>query len=335
MKRLTLGFAALLAIIWAPGAWSKTYSGLYVFGDSLVDGGNAFIGTNGSQASPTNGYFMGRFSNGPNFADDLSNALLGQPLTVPALLGGTNIAVGGTTAEHKFKGDFSFLEQAALFPTYTGSPTIPGNALVLVTFGGNDVRATDNTPGQVSFLAAATDFTQALGLLYADGARNFEIVGSPDIGLLPDSVINTSGNQAQLDLLTQRSQQISALFQTATAGLGALPGVNANFFDLFDYEHDLIADPAAYGLPADLNTTTPCQVVGGGFPQLSSCTKSLYFDDIHPTYLVHQAIASAILGQLNAAAVPEPATWMAMILGFATIGGAMRRQRQPGIVGAI
>jgi phospholipase/lecithinase/hemolysin len=331
MKKVMLGCAALLvAIGWAPGSWARNYSSLYVFGDSLVDGGNAFLGTGGSQASPSDGYFMGRFSNGPNFADDLSNALLVQPLTVPALLGGTNIAVGGTTAQHRSLGDLSFLEQASIFPNYTGSSHIPGDALVLVTFGGNDVRATDTTPGQVSFQQAAIDFTNALGLLYGDGARNFVITGSPDIGLLPDSYVKTGGNQAQLDLLTLRSQQISGLFQNATNTLDALPGVNATFFDLFGFEHDLIADPAAYGLPADLNTTTPCEVRGGGFPQLSGCTKSLYFDDLHPTYQVHEAIANAIFARLSAAAAPEPEAWALMIIGFAGIAIAMRRQQPIG-----
>lgn len=326
MNRLMPICAALFAVILSPGAWANTYSSLYVFGDSLVDGGNAFLATGGTAASPGDGYFSGRFSNGPNFADDLSNALLGQPLTVPALLGGTNIAVGGTTAEHKYVGDLSFIEQASIFPTYTHSATIPGNALVLVTFGGNDVRATDGIAGPVSFQQAAADFSTALGLLYADGARNFLITGSPDIGLLPDSVIKTGGNQAQLDLLSQRSQQISGLFQGATTALDALPGVNATYFDFFDFEHDLIADPAAYGL-ADLETTTPCQKPGGGSPQLSNCTKSLYFDGIHPTYLVHQVIANAILARLDAAAVPEPAAWITMILGFAVTGVAMRHRQ--------
>jgi phospholipase/lecithinase/hemolysin len=324
MNKLMLASLALLAITSASNSWAKTYSSLYVFGDSLVDGGNAYLGSGGVEANPIDGYFMGRFSNGPNFADDLSAALLGKPLTVPALLGGTNIAVGGATAQFMHPGDFSFLEQATFFPTYTGSTTIPSSALVLVTFGGNDVRDTDTIPGPVSFQQASTDFTDALELLYADGARNFVITGVPDIGLLPDSIIKTGDNPAQLALLTQRSQQLSQLFAGDTTALGSLPGANATFFDLFDFEHDLIADPAAYGLPADLNTTTPCQIVGGGFPQLSNCTDSLYFDTIHPTYLAHQAVANAILAEL---AVPEPAAWMTMLLGFGAIGGAMRRRR--------
>ena len=82
------------------------------------------------------------------------------------------------------------------------------------------------------------------------------------------------------------------------AALNKLPGVSATFFDLFDFEHALIANPAAYGLPANLNITTPCQ-----FSRPSTCANSLYFDAIHPTAHVHQAIANAIYAQLR---VPKP-----------------------------
>ena len=34
-------------------------------------------------------------------------------------------------------------------------------------------------------------------------------------------------------------------------------------------------------------------------------------------------------GLINAPAVPEPATWAVMMLGFGLIGGAMRRRRNP------
>ena len=43
-------------------------------------------------------------------------------------------------------------------------------------------------------------------------------------------------------------------------------------------------------------------------------------------------VAGAISGNVtirNAAAVPEPATWALMILGFAGVGMAMRRRRRP------
>ncbi|MDO6416199.1 PEPxxWA-CTERM sorting domain-containing protein [Sphingomonas sp. BIUV-7] len=94
--------------------------------------------------------------------------------------------------------------------------------------------------------------------------------------------------------------------------------------DLFAYGHALLADPTAYDLPSTLNSATPCQIVGGGSPQTANCTNSLYFDPVHPTVQVHHAIANAIVAELDA--VPEPATWMTMILGFGAIGFVLRRR---------
>src|SRR5690349_23128763 len=64
------------------------YSGVFVFGDSLVDSGNAlklaewYDGlplTDLPEGAPTvaQGYYLGRFSNGYNFADLLSNKVTG------------------------------------------------------------------------------------------------------------------------------------------------------------------------------------------------------------------------------------------------------------------
>jgi phospholipase/lecithinase/hemolysin len=324
--KLILRVLALLAIVMTPAVSAQTsYSSLYVFGDSLTDSGNAFLGTGGAQASPANGYFFGRFSNGPNFADDISLALLGTP-TVPALAGGLNFSVGGADAQFKPGAvSPSFLEQIGLYGSLVGAP-IPSNALVLITFGGNDVRDTIFTGGPISFAAAGNDFATGLGQLYGLGARNFVIVDTPDIGLLPVSIATAGAIPGRLGELTDRSEEINALLASSAGALDALPGTQVSFFDLFGFEHNLLANPAAFGLPASLNTTTPCQIVGGGSPQLANCANSLYFDAIHPTAQVHAVIAGAVLTQLRStAAVPEPATWLAMLLGFAVIGIALRR----------
>ena len=65
------------------------YSGVFVFGDSLVDSGNAlkladfysdltFSDLPDGAPSSDLGYFKGRFSNGYNFADLISNKYTGQ-----------------------------------------------------------------------------------------------------------------------------------------------------------------------------------------------------------------------------------------------------------------
>src|SRR5689334_3451178 len=66
------------------------YSGGYVFGDSLVDPGNdlraaqvlgalPFVDVPHGAPTDANGYFEGRFSDGFNFADLISNKFVGSP----------------------------------------------------------------------------------------------------------------------------------------------------------------------------------------------------------------------------------------------------------------
>lgn len=326
--RMFARWFALVALMLAPSAWAanSSYSGLYVFGDSLVDSGNAYIGTLGAEPSPTDGYFAGRFSNGFNFADYLSFMISGKP-TKALLAGGVNAAVGGATAAYDpAETSPSFLSQISYYDALNGTPMDP-NALVLVTFGGNDVRDTLGTGGPIDFSASVGAFAVGLQELYNRGARNLLIVGSPDIGLLPASVLLAGTVPGRLAELTARSQQINAQL-AALAGLAnSVPGVTAGYFDLFGYENALLANPAAYGLPSTLNTTTPCQIVGGGSPQLANCSNALYFDAIHPTTQVHQAIATAIAGQLGIHAVPEAQIWMMLILGVGLAGASLRRRR--------
>ncbi len=327
MKAFTR-FVAFVSLCLAPVAAQAgpSYSGLYVFGDSLVDSGNAYLATGGAVASPDNGYFGGRFSNGFNFADYLSLAVTGNAAT-PLYAGGRNIAFGGATAE-QVPGEISpsFLTQVGMYWNGVGAP-IDGNALVLLTFGGNDVRDTALTGGPVSFASALTDFTDAVSALYGLGARHFAIVGSPDIGLLPEAVAGVGAIPGRLDELTARSQQISLALRSTAQGLDSLPDVTADFFDLFAVEHDLLASPSSFGLPATLNTTTPCQIIGGGPAQTANCSNSLYFDGIHPTTQVHRAIADALVQQLGISAVPEGETWVLLIVGVAGVGAALRRRR--------
>jgi phospholipase/lecithinase/hemolysin len=327
MKAFTRFFAFFVLLL-APATVQAgtTYSGLYVFGDSLVDSGNAYLATNGAVAKPADGYFGGRFSNGFNFADYLSLAITGHAAT-PLYAGGLSMAVGGATAQYvPNEQSPSFLAQVGLYANTVQAP-IDSNALVLITFGGNDVRDTILTGGAVSFNAALNDFDDALTALYGLGARNFAIVGAPDIGLLPVSVAAVGGVPGRLDELTARSQQISWALRAMTNGLDAQPGVTASFFDLFALEHDLLDSPTDFGLPSTLNTTTPCQIVGGGSPQIGNCGNALYFDGIHPTTQVHKAIATALGSQLGISAVPEGQTWVLLILGVAGVGAALRRRR--------
>lgn len=326
MRNFLMAVVATVGLLGASPAVAATmFSDLFVFGDSLVDSGNAraarLAAGGADPAPPSLGYFQGRFSNGFNFADYLSLDLLGRPATAFAF-GGTNFSVGGAQAA-EVAGDASpsFAEQIALFGA--SGQSISDSSLVLVTFGGNDVRGqlarAGAMPGYVPTLAPAiAALNSGLSSLVGLGARNILVTGLPDIGEIP--AVTQLGSPALESLGTQLSFRLNESFEQAVAGLATRTGYNLRFFDLFAYQAAIYADPAAIGLPAPLDTSRACLQVPGAAP---ACNGFVYFDTIHPTTQVHRVIANGLTAQV--AAVPEPATWAMLIVGFGFVGGAMRR----------
>lgn len=331
MRKLVMTAVAVVGVLGAAPAQSQSASGygdLFVFGDSLVDSGNARaarLAAGGvDPAPPALGYFEGRFSNGYNFADYLSLDLLNRPATAAAL-GGTNFSVGGAQAA-EVAGDASpsFSEQIALFQA--SGRTISSTSLVLVTFGGNDVRgqlaAAGAIPGYVPNLAPAVSALGAgLTSLIDLGARNIVVTGLPDVGQIP--VVTQLGSTTLSGLGTRLSFGLNQSFGQLVGGLATQTGYDLEFFDLFAYQQRIYADPAAFGVTTPLDTRRACLAVPGAAP---ACDGFVYFDTIHPTTDLHRAIADGITDQVTA--VPEPATWAMLLVGFGLVGGALRRRRR-------
>ncbi|MBT2187673.1 SGNH/GDSL hydrolase family protein [Sphingobium nicotianae] len=325
MKRLTLFLSAILCLGTTAPASAVDYSKIFVFGDSLVDSGNAQIGSLAlglpDPAPASAGYFNGRFSNGYNFADYLSLGYVGAAAS-PFLANqtmNTNFAVGGATAAETSPIIPGFIGQLGLFQG-TAQP-IPGDALVIVTFGGNDVRAQLGNLGIADFTATLTAFSNGLAALTGAGAKNILVTGLADVGAIPS--VLALGNATVADLATARSQALNAQFAAIAQTTAQLSGADIDFFDLFALDRALHDDPAAFGMPG-LNLTDSCQS-GGAAAVLGGCTGYLYFDGIHPTTAIHALMARSMAAQL---AVPETGTWLLMIVGLGVIGGGLR-QRAP------
>ncbi|MBM5817619.1 MAG: hypothetical protein FJ083_13845 [Cyanobacteria bacterium K_Offshore_surface_m2_239] len=72
-------------------------SKLFVFGDSLSDGGNSGVLTGGAFTPPP--YVQNRYSNGPVAVEQLWQLFNPGDLSFqPSLAGGTNYAIGGSTS---------------------------------------------------------------------------------------------------------------------------------------------------------------------------------------------------------------------------------------------
>ena len=293
---------------------APAFTSLTVFGDSLVDAGNVYALTGGATPSASQGYFQGRFTNGYDYPDLLSISLFGAP-TTPSALGGSNFAFGGARATTT-SGVPDLQEQLALFSA--SGQQVTSSGLYVLNFGGNDIFAALN-PGVPTGDASDAAFLQQAASIYAggvqylidQGARNLLITGFPVAGVgLDYSLLAENFLTSQL------------------AGLNVPDGTNIYRYSYLDFFQRLTADPTAFGLPANLNTTTTCQAARA-YPD---CTGYFYFDGTHPTAAIQLAAFNDINRQFGLSsltgAVPEPATWLMLLMGFGAVGYSMRRYRR-------
>ena len=161
MKKVALGLAlaglGAATPTLAQTAGAPKYSSLTVFGDSLVDAGN--IRKLGLGANPSQGYDQGRFTNGPDYTDLLSQALYGSP-TLASLNGGTNFAFGGARATSTSPVP-DLAEQLALYQSYLAAGhSVDSSGLYVLNFGGNDVFAAAQPVCQPAMAATALSCRQ-------------------------------------------------------------------------------------------------------------------------------------------------------------------------------
>jgi len=90
-----------------------------------------------------------------------------------------------------------------------------------------------------------------------------------------------------------------------------------------------------FALPSGLTTSTEQLIVSGNlFPpdnvalSFDSFTTSFTVDTLSGPWTLGRAVAGYLLVSPGMAAVPEPATWAMMIIGFGGVGALMRRRRR-------
>lgn len=206
------------------------YTGAFIFGDSLVDSGNAlklanFYGslpfTDLPEGAPyaSLGYFQGRFSNGYTFADLISNKTIGlvskpifpyrfedpvfgipiDPFAGDPSGNNLNFAYGGAQIIQGDEVVPNLNGQTDAFRDAVDGHADP-NALYMVTIGGNDVRSlapADNaTVAQADAYAeldyAASTMLYELNELLGLGVHNLLITGVPNVGLIPAYDLNNN-----------------------------------------------------------------------------------------------------------------------------------------------
>ena len=296
---------------------------LYVFGDSLSDVGNVQTITSGigGVVPPTPGpyYFNGRFSNGPNFVEALSEGLGLGPVR-PSLLGGDDYAYGGALATGTPPPEGLLIkdidDQVAQY--LVGHPAASATALYVVYAGSNDVIS-----HPASATAAATTLASSIGRLYDAGARNVLAPNLPPLGLVP----RNNGDPARAAAADAATAQFNTALGAALDRLAAdHPDLTLYRLDVAGLFADLVADPAAFGLANVTDAAAPGLEPGARTYDPSrvaaNADQYLFWDELHPSRTGH-----ALLGRAALAAVPEP--WALAPVMLAGLALLRRRTADP------
>lgn len=252
------------------------YGDLVVFGDSLSDNGN-FYEASGNTTPPSPPYWEGRFSNGPVWVEELA-ALLGLDRATIS-----DSAVGFATTE-----DVLTLQ---VTPFVSGG-SVPPDALYVVWAGPNDFL--EGVPDPLAAIEAAMEnLGSAIGALAAAGAVDIMVPNMPDLGLTP--LMLETGDPDEIGAATALSVAFNDALSLAVDSLETSLGVSIIEFDTFGLMAEIVADPASF----DLTNVTDGALAADG-TVASNPEDYLFWDDIHPTAVVH-----ALLAESAFAALPE------------------------------
>ncbi len=317
----------------ALGVAAPAQSALFVFGDSLSDAGNVYDASSNTQGLKPDPivppYYMGRMSNGKNWADLVSEGL-GMGQTTASRLGGSNYAWAGATSGQGTTNRSSIVHPGQVQPVdnvgkqiqsfATGVPGgFAGNDLVLMWSGANDILY--YTLGSVPL----PDAVNGLVTLTMNNLIALENLGAKTI-VLPNQIDSAkapiwNGNYglpaAAQPYITAVTVNFNLELAALIAGLESTPGFDADIIlvDAYGAAEAAFADPAAFGLT---NVTDPA------FPgHIPNAATYLFWDPVHPTTAGHGLIAAAAL-----AAIPEPGVLPMLAAGLCLLAltGAARRR---------
>ncbi|WP_291983484.1 SGNH/GDSL hydrolase family protein [Candidatus Accumulibacter sp. ACC005] len=327
-----LRILALLLVVGVPTSASaalQQLTNLFVFGDSLSDGGNSGLlsqaATGGTVTFPPPPYYNGQYSNGPVAVEYLWNMYNpGNTSFGPSLAGGTNYAIGGATTGLESFSSVNPNVPVALQPVYaqksnawqlasfaTQSPVFdPATSLFVVWLFPNDVFYADTTatlPGIVPGSAGGANvisngvanIVATVQTLATAGAQHVLVANMPDLGQTPGFLGNVG------------LSGLSALFNNSlglamSALDAALPSLEIVQFDTAATLSEIIANKGAYGFDV---TDQACvnNLLNG---QCNPATW-MFWDGVHPTTRTHEILAARFFS-----AVPEPSAILLFAIGF-------------------
>lgn len=314
----------------------------FVFGDSLVDNGNNnYLATSARADAPPYGIDYpthrptGRFSNGLNIPDIISEAIGSEP-TLPylsPLLNGERLLVGANFASAgigilndtgvQFLNIIRITRQLEYFQQYQqrvsaligddATQQLVNGALYLITLGGNDfvnnyylvpfsARSRQFAlPAYVNYLIS--EYRKILEILYNLGARRVLVTGTGPLGCVPAEIAQRGRNGACAEELQYAASlfnpQLVEMLNELNSDIGSTVFIAANAFKM---KMDFITNPAQYGF---VTSKVACCGQGpyngiGFCTQLSNLCPNrdvyAFWDAFHPTERANRMIVQLMLG---------------------------------------
>src|SRR5262245_7424043 len=273
------------------------FSNLFVFGDSLSDVGNVQQATASIpliNATPGPYYYMGRFSNGPNYVESLASGL-GLPAVAYSRSGGNNFAHGGAkTSGTSFPTSIVVRDVDDQVDDFLTRGAADANALFVVFSGANDLVG-----GQTNVNIPVNNLAEDIGRLITAGARKFLVPTLPLLGYTP----RYNGNATTLAQYNTRTTNFNNALDTMLDGLEAgNPALTIFRLDVAGLFNEAIENPATFGLTNVTQSAAPGLQPGASSYNTSlivpNANQYLFWDDLHPTTTVHAHLAEAALGLL-------------------------------------
>jgi phospholipase/lecithinase/hemolysin len=152
-----------------------------------------------------------------------------------------------------------------------------------------------------------------IGDLAADGAHTFDVLNVPDLGLAPRVQALGPTVAAEVSAFTGA---FDAALQTTLASLAQSDGLDLHLVDTFALVHQVVADPALFGLT---NVKDPCLPPGSLTPCATPDQYLFWDDEGHPTETGQRLLADA--------ALPEPSALALLAAGLGIFGLIASRRR--------
>lgn len=281
---------------------------IYAFGDSYSDNGESMeisnkivnlpkpiTGASILPSAPKNKlYWDGHWSNGPTAVE-----VLATDVNVKL----TNYAVGGATSGkynyydwiNKYEAT-GVLGQLDWFKKSLAGKKADPNALYFIFASANDYfQHTDfNLPGTIKELSKQTEqnIDTTVKELSGLGAKNFMIVNSTDLSVVPWEVINSKSGEAK-----EYTTDVNAKLPGDLKNLSTTLNVKITLFDHMAVSKMIRSNSTKYGIKEinkSFERTYPNVVSGKNNPN-----EYYFWDEWHPTKVVHKIVGDEMAKEIK------------------------------------